>query len=181
MTPTPDAAATVIATPAPAAPRASEHARTRTHPNLEHRFGTHGTIDDLHGFDDHAFDVEKTFEYAVHQALCGCLFILVENILPGKRSSLTGSTPQPRTTTHKNSNSATKRHCTGIMIMQRRSEGYGAALQAYGWRRHYAACSATRETNSRGSWVMGSMKASRRATSCRGRLKSSYARVSMRG
>ena len=30
------------------------------------------------------------------QALCGCLFILVENILPGKRSSLTPSTTQRR-------------------------------------------------------------------------------------
>ena len=38
----------------------------------------------------------------VHQALCGCLLILVENILPKKRSSLTppttnGETPPTRT------------------------------------------------------------------------------------
>ena len=51
-------------------------------------------------------DVEKLVEYAVHQALCGCLFILVENILPGKRSSLTPSTTQRRNPTHENSNSA---------------------------------------------------------------------------
>lgn len=51
-------------------------------------------------------DVEKLVEYAVHQALCGCLFILVENILPGKRSSLTPSTTQRRNLTHENSNSA---------------------------------------------------------------------------
>ena len=50
-------------------------------------------------------DVEKLVEYAVHQALCGCLFILVENILPGKRSSLTPPTTQRRNPTHENSNS----------------------------------------------------------------------------
>ena len=66
MTPTPDAAATVIAAPASAAPRASEHTRTRTHPDLEHGLWAHGTVDDANILDDHAFDVEKTFEYAVH-------------------------------------------------------------------------------------------------------------------
>ena len=96
MTPTAHAAATVIARALPPAAGASEHARARAHADLEHGLGTHGAIDDAHGFDDHAFDVEETFEYAVHQALCGCLFILVENILPGKRSSLT---PPPNTST----------------------------------------------------------------------------------
>ena len=62
VTPTPDAAATVIAAPAPAAPRAPEHARTRAHPHLEHGLWAHGTIDDANILDDHAFDVEKTFE-----------------------------------------------------------------------------------------------------------------------
>ncbi|MBT1162996.1 hypothetical protein JS541_14510, partial [Bifidobacterium sp. SO1] len=42
----------------------------------------------------------------VHQALAGCLFILVENILPRKRSSLTPSTAQRRTHTHENNTSA---------------------------------------------------------------------------
>ncbi|WP_223849881.1 hypothetical protein, partial [Bifidobacterium vespertilionis] len=103
-----DAAATVIAAPASATAGASEHARARAHAHLEHGLWAHGVVDDANILDDHAFDVEKTFEYAVHQALCGCVFILVENILPGKRSSLTASTPQPRTTTHENSSRAPK-------------------------------------------------------------------------
>ncbi|MDU2402025.1 MAG: hypothetical protein E7D39_00410, partial [Bifidobacterium longum] len=37
---------------------------------------------------------------------CGCVFLSVENILPKKRSSLTPTTTQRRTHTHKNSNSA---------------------------------------------------------------------------
>ena len=47
---------------------------------------------------------------AVHQALCGCLLILVENILPKKRSSLTPPTTQRRNPTHENSNSAQFSH-----------------------------------------------------------------------
>ena len=46
----------------------------------------------------------------VHQALCGCLLILVENILPKKRSSLTPPTTQRRNPTHENSNSAQFSH-----------------------------------------------------------------------
>ena len=75
VAPSAHAAATVIAAPLPPAPRASEHARTRAHPHLEHGFGAHGTVDDADALDDHAFDVEELFEYAVHQALFGCVFL----------------------------------------------------------------------------------------------------------
>ena len=106
MTPTTHAATLVVTMTTSATAGASEHALARAHANLEHGLGAQGRVDDPHGLDHHAFDVEELVEYAVHQALCGCLFILVENILPGKRSPLTPSTAQRRTTTHKNSNSA---------------------------------------------------------------------------
>ena len=106
VAPASHAAAPVVTMTASAASGASEHAPARAHADLEHGLGTQRRVDDPRVLDDHAFDVEKLFEYAVHRALCGCLFILVENILPGKRSSLTPSTAQRRTHTHQNSNSA---------------------------------------------------------------------------
>lgn len=36
--------------------------------DLEHGLRTQRAVDDPRGLDDHAFDVEETFEYAVHQA-----------------------------------------------------------------------------------------------------------------
>jgi len=78
MPPTPPAAATVIAMPAPTAPGASEHARTRAHPDLEHGHGAQGRIDDARILDHHVFDVEKLFEYPVHRALFGYMFFLVD-------------------------------------------------------------------------------------------------------
>ena len=70
--------------------------RTWAHMDLEDGSGAQWRVDDARVLDHRVFDVEKPVEYPVHQALCGCLFILVENILPGKRSSLTPSTTQRR-------------------------------------------------------------------------------------
>ena len=64
--------------------------------DLEDGSGAQWRVDDARVLDHRVFDVEKPVEYPVHQALCGCLFILVENILPGKRSSLTPPTTQRR-------------------------------------------------------------------------------------
>ena len=108
MTPTTHTTALVVTAPASAAAGASEHALARAHADLEHGRGTQRRVDDPRGLDDRAFDVEELVEYAVHQALAGCLFILVENILPRKRSSLTPSTAQRRTHTHENNTSAGK-------------------------------------------------------------------------
>ena len=108
MTPATHAAAPVVTMTASAASGAPEHAPARTHADLEHGHGTQRRVDDARVLDHHAFDVEKLVAYAVHQTLCGCLFLSVENILPKKRSSLTPTTTQQRTTTHKNSNSALK-------------------------------------------------------------------------
>ena len=107
MTPATHATALVVTVASPAASRASEHALARAHADLGHGLGAQGRVDDARILDHHAFDVEELVEYAVHRALCGCLFILVENILPGKRSSLTPSTTQRRTLTHENNTSAT--------------------------------------------------------------------------
>ena len=106
MPPTTHTTALVVTAPASAAAGASEHALARAHADLEHGRGTQRRVDDPRGLDDRAFDVEELVEYAVHQALAGCLFILVENILPRKRSSLTPSTTQRRTHTHENNTSA---------------------------------------------------------------------------
>ena len=106
MPPTTHAATPVVTMTASAAAGASEHAPARAHADLEHGHGAQGRIDDPRVLDHHVFDVEELLEYAVHRALCGCLFILAENILPGKRSSLTPSTTQRRNPTHENSNSA---------------------------------------------------------------------------
>lgn len=92
--------------PAFAASGASGHALAWAHTDFEHGIGAQWGVDDARILDHRAFDVEKLVEYAVHQALCGCLFILTENILPKKRSSLTPSTTQRRNPTHENSNSA---------------------------------------------------------------------------
>ena len=105
-TPSTHATALVIPAAPPSAAGASACARARAYADLEHGLGAQWRVDDPRVLDHHAFDVEKLVEYAVHQALCGCLFILVENILPGKRSSLTPSTTQRRNPTHENSNSA---------------------------------------------------------------------------
>ena len=110
MPPTTHAATLVVTMTTFAAAGASEHALARAHSDLEHGLGAQGRVDDPHGLDHRAFDVEELVEYAVHQALCGCLFILVENILPGKRSSLTPSTTQRRTLTHENNTSAKNHH-----------------------------------------------------------------------
>lgn len=110
MPPTTRAAALVVTRTSPAASGASEYAPARTHADLEHGRGAQRRVDDPRVLDDHAFDVEELVEYAVHRALFGCLFILVENILPGKRPfpySL-ASTTQRRTHTHENSESAKK-------------------------------------------------------------------------
>ena len=84
------------------------HARSasKSRVDLEHELGTQRGVDDARILDHRAFDVKKPVEYPVHQVLCGCLFILVGNILPAKRSSLTPTTAQERTHTHKDSNSA---------------------------------------------------------------------------
>ena len=68
MTPTTTAAATVVTAALPAAAGASEHAPAWTHADLEHGSGTQRRIRDPHILDHRAFDVEKLFEYAVHQA-----------------------------------------------------------------------------------------------------------------
>ena len=106
VSPAARAAAPVVPGALAPAPRAPEHAPARAHADLEHGLGTQRRVDDARVLDHRVFDVEKLVEYPVHQALCGCLFILVENILPGKRSSLTPSTTQRRNPTHENSNSA---------------------------------------------------------------------------
>ncbi len=110
MPPTTHAATLVVTMTASATAGASEHAPARAHANLEHGLGAQGRVDDPHVLDHHVFDVEELVEYAVHRALCGCLFILVENILPKKRSSLTPSTTQRRTLTHENNTSAIFAH-----------------------------------------------------------------------
>ena len=96
VSPAARAAAPVVPGALAPAPRAPEHAPARAHADLEHGLGTQRRVDDARVLDHRVFDVEKLVEYPVHQALCGCLFILVENILPGKRSSLTPSTTQRR-------------------------------------------------------------------------------------
>ena len=106
VTPATHAAAPVVTMTASAASGASEHAPARARADLEHGHGAQWGVDDARVLDHHAFDVEKPVAYAVHQALCGCVFLSVENILPKKRSSLTPTTTQRRTHTHKNSNSA---------------------------------------------------------------------------
>ncbi|WP_207389094.1 hypothetical protein, partial [Bifidobacterium longum] len=68
MTLTTTAAATVVTAALPAAAGASEHAPAWTHADLEHGSGTQRRIRDPHILDHRAFDVEKLFEYAVHQA-----------------------------------------------------------------------------------------------------------------
>ena len=70
------------------------------------QFGTQRRIRDPHILDHRAFDVEKLVEYAAHQALFGCVFSWSLNILPKKRSSLTPTTVQQRTTTHENNTRA---------------------------------------------------------------------------
>ena len=106
VSPATHAAAPVVTMTASAASGAPEHAPARARADLEHGHGAQWGVDDARVLDHHAFDVEKLVAYAVHQALCGCVFLSVENILPKKRSSLTPTTTQRRTTTHKNSNSA---------------------------------------------------------------------------
>ena len=106
MTPATHAAAPVVTMTASAASGAPEHAPARAHADLEHGHGTQRRVDDARVLDHHAFDVEKLVAYAVHQTLCGCCFSRSMNILPKKRSSLTPTTTQRRTHTHKNSNSA---------------------------------------------------------------------------
>ena len=106
MTPAAHAAALVVTMTTFAAAGASEHALARAHADFEHGHGAQRRVDDPHVLDHRVFDVEELFEHAVHQALCGCLFILAENILPGKRSSSTPTTAQRRTHTHKNNRSA---------------------------------------------------------------------------
>ena len=113
MTPTAHAAATVVPGTPPVAPGASGHAPAWTHPDLEHGFGTQWGIDDARVLDHHVFDVEKLVEYAVRQALAGCVFSWAMNILPKKRSSLTPTTVQQRTTTHENNNSAKNERTNG--------------------------------------------------------------------
>ena len=110
VSPAARAAASVVPGALAPAPRAPEHAPARAHANLEHGLGALGRVGDPHVLDHHVFDVEELVEYAVHRALCGCLFILVENILPKKRSSLTPSTTQRRTLTHENNTSAIFAH-----------------------------------------------------------------------
>ncbi|MFB1412517.1 hypothetical protein, partial [Bifidobacterium sp. 2450] len=100
------AAAPVVTMTASAASGAPEHAPARARADLEHGHGAQWGVDDARVLDHHAFDAEKPVAYAVHQTLCGCVFLSVENILPKKRSSLTPTTTQRRTHTHKNSNSA---------------------------------------------------------------------------
>ena len=98
VSPAARAAAPVVPGALAPAPRAPEHAPALAHADLEHGLGTQRRVDDARVLDHRVFDVEKLVEYPVHQALCGCLFILVENILPGKRSSLTplnNSTEKP--------------------------------------------------------------------------------------
>lgn len=85
----------------PPATGASEHARTHTSSTCSGCMKPSMILADSTTM---PFDVEELYEYAVDQELFGCVFILVENILPG-HSSLTSSTPQPQTTTHENSNS----------------------------------------------------------------------------
>ena len=109
-TPAAHSAALVIPAVPPSAAGASERARTRAHADLEHGLGTQRRVDDPHVLDHRAFDVEKLVEYAVHQALFGCVFSWSLNILPKKRSSLTPPTTQRRNPTHENSNSAQLSH-----------------------------------------------------------------------
>lgn len=60
------------------------------------------------GLDDHAFDVEETFEYAVHQAFSVVRFFGRKTEYAETPPTLTKPTAQRRTHTHENSNSATK-------------------------------------------------------------------------
>ena len=78
----------------------------RAHADLEHGFGTQWGVGDARVLDHRAFDVEKPVEYACSSGAFWLCFSWSLNILPKKRSSLTPTTVQQRTTTHENSNSA---------------------------------------------------------------------------
>ena len=117
MPPTTHAATLVVTMTTFATAGASEYALARAHANLEHGLGAQGRVDDPHGLDHHAFDVEELVEYAVHQALFGCVFSWSLNILPKKRSSLTPTTVQQRTTTHENNTSALKRLSVFLLLL----------------------------------------------------------------
>lgn len=84
------AAISVIVTAFPPATGASKHALARAHANLEHGHGTHiGKSTMRTSSTTVPLMLRSWLNMHVHQALCGCLFILVENILSGKRSSIT--------------------------------------------------------------------------------------------
>lgn len=74
--------------------------------DLEHGLRTQRAVDDPRGLDDHAFDVEETFEYAVHQAFSVVRFFGRKTEYAETPPTLTKPTAQRRTHTHENSNSA---------------------------------------------------------------------------
>ena len=78
VSPATHAAAPVVTMTASAASGASEHAPARARADLEHGHGAQWGVDDARVLDHHAFDVEKPVAYAVHQTLCGCVFISVD-------------------------------------------------------------------------------------------------------
>ena len=68
----------VVVASAKSSTQASGLAHARASPGLEHGYGAHGTFDNADVLDDNAFDVEEQIEYAVHQALYGCVAFLVD-------------------------------------------------------------------------------------------------------
>lgn len=106
--PTAHAAAPAITTSFPPAARAARRRLPGAHMDLEHGLRTQRAVDDPRGLDDHAFDVEETFEYAVHQAFSVVRFFGRKTEYAETPPTLTKPTAQRRTHTHENSNSATK-------------------------------------------------------------------------
>ena len=92
----------------PPAARAARRRLPSAHMDLEHGLRTQRAVDDPRGLDDHAFDVEETFEYAVHQAFSVVRFFGRKTEYAETPPTLTKPTAQRRTHTHENSNSATK-------------------------------------------------------------------------